>query len=332
MRPILLYGHSRPLTCVKYNREGDLLFTASKDHFPHVWYADSGERLGVYVGHAGSVWHLDVDFHSERMLTGGADNTMRLWDVQSGRNLFTFSHRAPIRCVEFNTGDSLALAVGDNLMGQTATVMLYRITKNAADQKPFEDPIANFGAGRGEDTMHRGKITAAHWTSLNKHIVTAGDDGFLRKWDSETGKLVGETKGHNSAIRNFNFSDDRSFIITSSADASAKLFDAVTLEHLKTYKTDRPVNSAVVSPLRNHIILGGGQEAIDVTTTSSRQGKFECRIYDLVHEDYIGMVKGHFGPVNALAFSPSGDAFVSGGEDGTVRVNKFDQSYYNLSG
>jgi translation initiation factor 3 subunit I len=42
------------------------------------------------------------------------------------------------------------------------------------------------------------------------------------------------------------------------------LFDIETLEHLKTYTTERPVNSAAISPLKDHVILGGGQEAIEV--------------------------------------------------------------------
>ncbi len=37
---------------------------------------------------------------------------------------------------------------------------------------------------------------------------------------------------------------------------------------------------------------------------------------------------GHFGPVNALTFSPDGKGFASGGEDGYVRLHHFDQSYY----
>ena len=60
-RPILLKGHSRPLTRVKFNRDGDLLFTCGKDHKPNVWYAENGERLGTYNGHNGSVYDCDVN-------------------------------------------------------------------------------------------------------------------------------------------------------------------------------------------------------------------------------------------------------------------------------
>ena len=57
-------GHERPLTFLKYNRDGDLLFSCAKDHNPTVWFADNGERLGTYRGHNGAVWCCDVSSKS----------------------------------------------------------------------------------------------------------------------------------------------------------------------------------------------------------------------------------------------------------------------------
>ena len=51
MKPISLHGHERSVTQIIYNREGDLLFSAAKDHNPNVWYSINGERLGTYDGH-----------------------------------------------------------------------------------------------------------------------------------------------------------------------------------------------------------------------------------------------------------------------------------------
>jgi translation initiation factor 3 subunit I len=70
MQPILLAGHTRSLTKVKYNTDGDLLFSVSKDNKPCVWYSHNGERLGTYDGHNGAVWDLSVSFDSTRLLTG----------------------------------------------------------------------------------------------------------------------------------------------------------------------------------------------------------------------------------------------------------------------
>ena len=60
MKPILLQGHTRPLTKVKYNVHGDLLFSVAKDSQPSVWFSHNGERLGTFNGHSGAIWDLDV--------------------------------------------------------------------------------------------------------------------------------------------------------------------------------------------------------------------------------------------------------------------------------
>ena len=109
-----------------------------------------------------------------------------------------------------------------------------------------------------------------------------------------------------------------------------QLFDTESFEHLKTYKTDRPVNSAAISPIRDHVVVGGGQEAMDVTTTAARAGKFEARFFDLIFEEEFARVKGHFGPINSLAFHPNGKSYASGGEDGYVRVQSFDPAYFEF--
>ena len=100
---------------------------------------------------------------------------------------------------------------------------------------------------------------------------------------------------------------------------------------MKTYKTERPVNSASISPIRDHVILGGGQEAMEVTTTATRSGKFEARLFHLIFEEEFGRIKGHFGPINSIAFHPDGQSYASGGEDGYVRVQSFDPSYLEFN-
>lgn len=59
-KPLLLHGHERSITEIRYNREGDLLFSTAKDNKPTVWYSLNGERLGTYEGHNGAVWTNDI--------------------------------------------------------------------------------------------------------------------------------------------------------------------------------------------------------------------------------------------------------------------------------
>ena len=83
-KPLMLHGHERAITKIKYNREGDLLFSASKDKQPNVWYSLNGERLGTFNGHNGSVWCIDVNWDTTRLLSGSGDNTLRVWDCETG--------------------------------------------------------------------------------------------------------------------------------------------------------------------------------------------------------------------------------------------------------
>lgn len=142
------------------------------------------------------------------------------------------------------------------------------------------------------------------------------------------GKKLNSTIEHDRLINDMQFNKERTMFITASKDHTAKLFDAENLMLLKTYKTERPVNSAAISPILDHVILGGGQDAMDVTTTSTRVGKFDSRFFHLVFEEEFGRVKGHFGPINSVAFHPDGKSYTSGGEDGYVRLHTFDSSYF----
>ena len=72
-RPILLKGHERSITVTKFNHDGDLLFTASKDHTPSMWRSEDGERIGTFNGHKGTIWDLDVERFSGRVVTASAD-------------------------------------------------------------------------------------------------------------------------------------------------------------------------------------------------------------------------------------------------------------------
>jgi translation initiation factor 3 subunit I len=132
------------------------------------------------------------------------------------------------------------------------------------------------------------------------------------------------------------WSSDRSYFLTTSKDKTAKLISAVGKEYpedltvLKTYTADTPLNSGAITAEKPFIILGGGQAAMDVTTTSARQGKFEARFYHKIFEDEIGRVRGHFGPLNYIAVDPQGKSYASGGEDGYVRLHHFDRSYFDF--
>jgi translation initiation factor 3 subunit I len=160
---------------------------------------------------------------------------------------------------------------------------------------------------------------------LDGGILVALSDGRVQILDPEDGDVMEEEQVHTKQVNRISFNKEKTLLYTASADCMAKMVDAETLEVLKVYETDRPVNAIVPHPTKDHVLLGGGQDAMSVTTTSGRVGKFECRFFEAIYRNEIGRVKGHFGPINAIGINPDGRSYASGSEDGYIRLHHFDQ-------
>lgn len=322
MIPFLLQGHTRPITKVKYNKTGDILVSVAKDSTPNVWWSQNGERLGTLNGHNGAVWAVDISGDSSMVVTGSADNTAKIWDLETGKCMTTLNMETAVRSVHFSLADRQIVLITDATMGKQSSVMVFDLTAP-------ESSILCFSAS--EDSTKKATICA--WTDCNEHILTAHNNGDLRLWDPKTGSEIpsrSSVSSHSDTIRDVQFSADSTCFITASKDQTAKIFDADTLECVKTFRTERPVNSASISPMRDEVIIAGGQEALHVTTTSSRAGQFEARFYHPALEVEIGRVRGHFGPINTVMYHPSGRGYASGSEDGFVRLHTFDPDYFEF--
>jgi len=287
----------------------------------NVWYSHNGERLGTYSGHNGSVWSVDVDSKTEHLVTGSADNTMKLWHVGTGKCLYTWEFPTAVRRVAFSEDDKQLVLFTEQRMGYQGAIRVFNINhKDGSNQS--EDPVHNFNPVGS-------KVTVIGFANTSDTLLTGHESGKIALWDVHTGdEIDSNERAHAEMITDLQFGPDRTYFITSSKDKSARLHDTKTLAVMKTYQTETPLNSAAIAPKKPYILLGGGQEAMNVTTTSARQGKFETRFWHKVLEEEVGRVKGHFGPINTIAVHPSGLSYASGGEDGFVRVHHFDDSYF----
>jgi len=323
MKPVLLQGHERSITQIRFNAEGDLLFSASKDPTPNVWFTANGERLGTFNGHQGAIWSIDVSYDSKIFVTGAADMTLKLWDVNTGTCQTTVPAKTSVRGVHFSyCGNHIAYTT-DAMMKQEGELCIMDVR---------EDNTTNENNGlRVQVTPDMKKALSVVWGRLDNELITGHSDGTIAKWDARTMKMLDSSNEHSEQINDLQVSQDGSLFITASKDTTAKLWDLDEMVPLKTYKTDRPVNSATISPLIDEcptVALGGGQEAMEVTTSSTRVGKFDARFFHMVFMEEFGRVKGHFGPINSIAFHPSGTGYASGAEDGYIRYHKFDDTYY----
>jgi len=325
MRPILLSGHERSLTQIKYNSEGDLLFSCSKDQIVNVWFSQNGERLGTYEGHNGAVWTCDVDSTSTLFITGSADNTIKLWRVDDGTCLKTWDFQTAVKRVAFASDDERILAVTEERMGHRGTIQIFKLNRDSDDlrNQPSKPEIVITPPGS--------KATVAIWSYLDKYIVSGHENGSMTLWDPIDGEEIeSNSKVHEGTITDIQTNPDKTYVVTSSKDKSAKIVDIKSLDVIKSYITEAPLNSAAILPKRPYVLLGGGQDARDVTTTSARQGHFEIKFWHKIFEQEVSKVKGGFGPCNTIAIHPHAHGYAIGGEDGYVRIHHFDDEFFKV--
>lgn len=191
-----MHGHTRPLTQIKYNREGDLLFTAARDKSPNVWYSHNGERLGSYDGHNGAVYSLDMDYNTRRLLTASADNTAKLWDAETGKILFDWEFKTPVRTVEFALGDREALVLTDARMGNSGLLNIYAIANSAGSRKSKRVSIVKATLCLESDVAMQSVVlpgsraVVARWGYMNRVIFTGHEDGTIMSWDPKVSSLL----------------------------------------------------------------------------------------------------------------------------------------------
>merc|ERR1719334_2848977 len=137
-------AHQRPITCVRTNRDGDLLWTASMDKTAMLWSTSNGERIGTYDGHNGALYDCDVDYNSKYLLTAGADSTVKLWAVDTGKELHTYTidnDVAARRVVSWGCGDKIFMYTTARYQQSPCRIIIQKLPEEDDDFKNSPEPM-----------------------------------------------------------------------------------------------------------------------------------------------------------------------------------------------
>jgi WD40 repeat protein len=244
-----------------------------------IWDAASG-RLRVELKHP----HItDADFapDGKRVVTGGDDRAVVIWDAESGTKLAEHrDHEREVVYVEFSRdGQWLASAGKDDTVriraahdGKTRTVMRvpgksflaaavfspdsrWLLTLSRDDPPRLWDWQGAPGSSMAALSGPAEPFHAAGFSPDSSMLVTAGGNA-AQVWQVSTGRTLHELE-HEESVNDAAFSPNGRWIVTAAVDGSAAVWEASTGQRLLTLGGyDRSRTTAAFSPDGSRIATG----------------------------------------------------------------------------
>jgi translation initiation factor 3 subunit I len=122
-----------------------------------------------------------VDPTSTVFASGAADNTVRLWDIRTGKCLKVWNFDTAVKWVEFNEDGSQLLAVTEQRMGFLGTIVVLNVTLDVDAEQSDERPLVI----RCEES----KATRAGWSYMSKYIIAGHEDGSVSQYDAKVSSM-----------------------------------------------------------------------------------------------------------------------------------------------
>ncbi|KAJ3119442.1 hypothetical protein HK100_000315 [Physocladia obscura] len=301
-------GHTRPVNDLCFSSfvsTGDyFLISACKDSVPILRKGSTGDWVGSFkgwilimfvgdseislaLGHKGAVWATKITPNATLSVTGSADFTAKVWDNVTGQPIISFEHAHIVKTVDVSDDGRYVLTGGNekklNLYDQRnqSAITPIRILEGCANE--IKTALL--------DTTHG--------------LVFNGDGKEMRVWDLRKSAQV-SSRIFEQEITNLAFSWDRQYIIVS-AGKRVYFYNAITASLEKQYDVSVDASCAALHPENIKFAVGGTSD-------------LWVREYDFVTGTELEVYKGHHGPVHCTSFSPDGQLYATGSEDGTVRL------------
>lgn len=295
--PLTCSGHTRPVVHLSFSditEYGYFMISACKDGKPMLRQGDTGDWIGTFEGHKGAVWAATLNRDATRAATGAADFTAKVWNAVTGDEIHSFPHKHIVKCVEF-THDSNQLLTGSN----EKLLRIYDL--NQPDAEP------------GVLSGHSGSLRGCLWLPDGRKAVSASDDKTIRVWDVHNKTEVNKLE-FSAAVNDVELSVDEKMITVAYSNKVA-FWDISSFQLVKEFEIVSQVNSASLHPNQQVFVCGGED--------------FKMYKFDFNSGNELESFKGHFGPVHCVRFSPDGELYASGSEDGTLRLwqNVVGQTY-----
>lgn len=253
-------------------------------------FTPPGGNLSLIAAcHSNWVNAVAVSPDGKKVISASLDYTAKVWDINTGKNLLTFTdHIDSVTAVALTPdGEKVISGSDDN-------------TVNVWDINTGEN-LLTF------TTSHSDCLRAIAVTSDGGKVISGSDDNTVNIWNINTGQHLLTFAGHSGPVTAIVLTPDGKKVISGSYDKTIQIWDIATGRHLLTLVGHSDwLKALAVTPDGKKIISG----SYDATV----------KVWDIITGKNLLTFDGHSDWLRAVAVSPDGKKVISGSYDTTVQV------------
>ncbi|MGC1188093.1 MAG: AAA family ATPase [Candidatus Acidiferrales bacterium] len=215
----------------------------------------------------------------------------QVWDLAARNVVTTLKPPDPVLHAAFGPDDHLIMIV-------SASGISLWDAKSAQSAEPNRSVRPSLAPGD--------KVVNARFSPDGHVIAIYTYDGAIVLCDADSGKLIGKPMQHNGPVTNVAFSPDSQWLVTNSADHTARIWNARTGDPAGTMRVDSWVTDAEFSP--------DGKWIVTASSNSTAQ------VWDARTTQPVSQLMRHEDAVVSASFSPDSRWVVTASSDGTAQV------------
>lgn len=283
-------NHYSSVNSAQFNKEGDLIITASKDSLARIWNSNNGVEIFKLAGHTGFVNSAAFDPFDVYAVTASNDSTAIIWNVKTGDSLRTLKgHKHTVRSANFNIDGSKIIT--------------------ASSDRSFIIWDSNTGTPLDTVCCNVAELWYANYSHDGKIIYTTNNIGFVHFYDSNTLKEIKVFNTRNGVIPYANFSADMKYFVTASWFGKAIVWDFETGDTLFSVAHDTsvvPLNSANFDYSGEFLITAGND--------------FVANMWNAKNGNFVAKLLEHTSAVLSASFNFDRSRVLTSSWDSTAKV------------
>jgi WD40 repeat protein len=244
--------------------------------------------LRTLIGHSSVVNCVAITADGRRAVSASDDNTLKVWDLETGEELRTL------------------IGHSDSIFGVAITGYGRLAVSASSDQKLKVWDLETGGELRTLTGHSRAVISVAA-TQDGRLAISACGDKTLKLWDLATGTEVGSLVGHTKGVLSVAISIDGRLAVSASQDETVRVWDIA--------------KGAEVRMLAGHSdsVIGVAVSA-DGRVAASASRDRSIKVWNLETGTELRTLDGHSDFVNGVALSADGRRAISASWDKTLKV------------